>query len=750
MEDFKQQLSCWTDINTDAEFKKELNDCKNEKNRIINNNKHNLKNQNTIQINNNTTSKGNNELSNTDTQKITFDSNGIPTYAKDVYENKVYSNGEYFVNPYNFVSLGEKAYKKEFHKSDELKKDENSKVELLTGVISCVMKAKTPVFIPNTTNDNAFGLAEIESTKKENNKNAKDEHKNYEFFSYNDLSGKNSLNEPKEPIIPGSSIRGVIRSAYEALTDSCMMTYDEPVTSRENKPKNAGILECDTNGTWKLYEAEKFMLKTGKCDKDIGKEYPIYEDKNNRKYIALDEDDKNEKSLYTGDEIMFDEGNIYGYKMPKLAQNIGNGNSTGILLLGEPFGKKHHDSIFTYNSVPKKEVEGDLTRAIEGLLEVLRVYKDPAINRNMNKGHNGYRHYDLNGKKVYPVWYRKDDVGEKIYLSPACISRIAYYYTIPDILQKHGGYDACKSNDIVCQACELFGMAGENSALGSKIRFSDAELTVDCKNKNKYYDKNPVTLDELSSPKPSAVEFYTKQPDEKMGMWDYDSNNGGIEILGRKFYWHSEKYEKYYKNKMPRTNRNITIRPVTKDTEFEFKIYYERITSKELKELIWVLTIGENELEGKQCHKIGGAKPLGFGSIKIVVNEVKGRRILVKNGAIRRESEILDKASVNTFVKETPFTGTAYNEFIKITDFESMKNEYVNYPFGKIIDKKGNVIGTNDEGGHVWFGLNRTAGDKATGISKSIKFTLKEILDDHNLPKLEQPKKEKNKRGTRK
>lgn len=669
--------------------------------------------------------------------------NTKPTYNKDnrKYEKttptsdskkrEVSSNGNYFVNPYNFISHGEKAIKNKTKEKGNHFGDD----KLLTGVINCVLKTKTPIFIPNITNDDAFGLVKIESVKTEESKEAKREekHKSFDFFSYNDLSGKNTKYNPKEPIIPGSSIRGVIRSAFEALTDSCLMTYDKPVTLREAETKVPGILEYE-NGSWKLYEAEKLMIKTGICDRDEGAQYKIEKDEKNNRYIVL-----NEKRKYTGDEIMFGEVDIYRKNVPcKLAKNIGSGEYSGILLLGEPFGiKKHHDSIFTYNDKPKKEVEGDLTRAIEGLTEVLRVYKDPAVNKNLIKGHNGYRHYSLNGKVKYPVWYKK--IGNRLYLSPACISRTACYTTIPDLLQKHGGYDACKNYEKVCAACELFGMVGDNSALGSKIRFSDAKLTDESKNKNEYYDIEPVTLDEMSSPKPAAVEFYTKRPNGNISIWNYDdccANNNCIEILGRKFYWHSENYNKYYKKAIKPNKRNTTIRTVTKDIEFQFNIYYEKITEDELQKLLWVLTIGENEINGKMCHKIGGAKPLGFGSVKIKVNKVKKRKFNFRNGTIVRESKNLDDTYVDTLINNTPFTGTSYDEFIKITDFDYMKNEKINYPFGEIIDNKNNSSKPNSKGGHVWFKLNRI--DGVNEMDKKIKYTL--TFDNPKLPQLKQEK----------
>ncbi len=100
------------------------------------------------------------------------------------------------------------------------KKDNNIKEivknrELISGVIDCTLITKTSIFIPNTTNKNALN---IECEDKE--------HKSYDFFSYEDLN-KISYKDVKEPVIPGSSIRGTIRAIYEALTNSCFSVIDD-------------------------------------------------------------------------------------------------------------------------------------------------------------------------------------------------------------------------------------------------------------------------------------------------------------------------------------------------------------------------------------------------------------------------------------------------------------------------------------------------------------------------------------------
>jgi len=123
-----------------------------------------------------------------------------------------------FVNPYTFIGLGES-------------KSRSSGNGKYTGVLSCTMMTLTPLIIPNAANEHAFSKREqrvVDRWNKKNSSSALREEsgiKSYDFYSYDNPEGDRE-NKKSSPVIPGSSIRGMIRSAYEALTDSCLSTID--------------------------------------------------------------------------------------------------------------------------------------------------------------------------------------------------------------------------------------------------------------------------------------------------------------------------------------------------------------------------------------------------------------------------------------------------------------------------------------------------------------------------------------------
>jgi len=125
-------------------------------------------------------------------EKITFD------------KNKIY-------HPHYFIKPSDKKVDRigAAELVSHVKKQDHEGNELLSGTITCKLTTKGPIFIPDTENDNYFGMEEPGKSEKE-------KHKNYGFFRIN---GKIA--------IPGSSIRGMVSSVFETLTHSCFRVMDE-------------------------------------------------------------------------------------------------------------------------------------------------------------------------------------------------------------------------------------------------------------------------------------------------------------------------------------------------------------------------------------------------------------------------------------------------------------------------------------------------------------------------------------------
>lgn len=510
------------------------------------------------------------------------------------------------------------------------------KEKLYTGKMKCTIHVKTPIIIPD-----------IETEENEN------EHKKYKFMK--DTEGNY--------MIPASSIRGVVRNVFETATDSCFSTLkdDMRITIRSSNPFKPGIL-IKENEKWHLYEAKRYKLKKEVGDDDVGK------------YIKI-----GEKKIYSGSSIKV---SILHNNLKVVGESTEN-NQEYFLVLGEAFSNKKNESVFKIGKdlMISQEI---INKAKEGLETTLEIYRNPSINKNYGDSHRGYKDYERMEKNgCTPVWYQYDDSNRRLYLSMAAIGRKTFVNTLNNIIKVK---KPCKSKKNLCEACMLFGMTGEKEeALGSRIRFTDAKAINDINTEMR-------TLSELGSPKMSYMPFYGKIFRIDDLIRDYDS---GLEIRGRKFYWHSDTWQE---NNAEGNKRNATMELVKEKAKFSFDIFFEGITKKELNKLIWSLNFWENKDNGSLMHKIGHGKPLGFGSVKITVDEILERKYNLQNGYELNEI-LVDYNSEMPINK----TNDSVKDLLFICNYKNRKN--VNYPY--IVKSEEIDFEENDVASHKWFTENK-------------------------------------------
>ena len=129
------------------------------------------------------------------------------------------TSGRRFINPYNFVRLG-----------SDVQREEPSD-GTLSGKITVSLIVKTPLSIPDTDGIKTDVIG----------------HKTYPFFR---VEGK--------PVIPGSQLRGMLRSAYETLSNSCLSVNNNNILSaRHANAGNPGLIQY-RDGAWHLYKAKTF------------------------------------------------------------------------------------------------------------------------------------------------------------------------------------------------------------------------------------------------------------------------------------------------------------------------------------------------------------------------------------------------------------------------------------------------------------------------------------------------------------
>lgn len=550
-----------------------------------------------------------------------------------------------FINPYNFIPL-----------SDTPVRRLETEKSYYTGSITYHLKTRSRLFIPNTSSDKAFSYTPDEKDDPEN------KHKLYDFFSYETLE-EGKVYDKKEdcfqPVIPGSEVRGMLRSIYETLTNSCLSVVDgkKRISKRTVEHFKPAVLKWE-NGRVRLYAAKDTIYRNREdfSDKiysrlnilDGSKVFFSYSKPKN-KFIKPDvieiydaaRELSSTKKLITGYLLK-------GNKGPDIASNnkskciAGENKKCVMLQKGLCVGKnnkaencylaeKHCAHVFY---IPPTE-KGILVN--EDSMDTLKVILEHYTKENSASYEEymiSYKNFINNRTEELPVYYSLFNGSEYILLSPACITKEVYKNTVDTLIKD---YKKCNSKERkLCPACHLFGIVNSDVAQGSKIRFTDLLPVKEFQDRSEYYNAELLTLDPLVAPHLENTEFYLKKParsdkddniegEIEVWFWTYDyytvkMPDGQVivksnqpEISGRKFYWNNFTE---ISNITQKTPFNQTVRTVRSGIDFTGTIYFDKISKKQLSQLLYILNYTS---DGKHGYKLGAGKPLGLGSVELSV-----------------------------------------------------------------------------------------------------------------------------------
>lgn len=164
---------------------------------------------------------------------------------------------------------------------------------------------------------------------------------------------------------------------------------------------------------------------------------------------------------------------------------------------------------------------------------------------------------------------------------------------------------------------------GKERACAGRVFVGDA---VALPGQSKLMSDNIITPQILSSPKPSTFQHYLTQPDQaamdRSKLKHYASATPDETVIrGHKLYWHCRdvkpqdyEYQGSDRDRHDHKKQLTRIQPVRPNAQFTFRVYFENLTDEELGALLWAL-----ELPAGCAHKLGMGKPLGLGSARISV-----------------------------------------------------------------------------------------------------------------------------------
>lgn len=550
----------------------------------------------------------------------------------DVVENE--GSGNKFINPYCFVELGS-------GKKLADKKDRN-----LTGYLDYTLSVQNKIILPGDI------LKDSDS-------------KEYDYFHY-----PNS----KDPVITGSQIRGTVRGIYEALTDSCLGAINEDGVDDLSKRvkmqelrefKKMVLVYSATNNSWYLCKANSINYKNKKNTR-VNEDVYSFTD-GGTTYVAFD-DLIIDKNSITGNNNLKKFSKIIGYN-EKPNYTVG---THSILYIGnekvvedgkslkESAIKQHAIVVFQYTFSTEKKVDDE---TIKNFKDVLKSFT-PAT---------AYKRYldGLNDKIALPVYVKTSN--NHTYISPANMGRIMPYKELSDLYK---GYNQCESKEDACPACSLFGFIGKEN-ITSRVRFLDATLTS-----NSSFNANEHKTLCSMGPHISNTQFY---------MTGDDIDGGKTRIKGRKFYWHNQNCkiiectpDNSKDNDKVKTN-HVVLSKANGKFDFTGRIYFNNLNKNELDKLLFAVSLGNDE---NHMHKLGHAKPYGFGSVKAHIDNLYLRAI--NKETLKIESNNVD---INKYMTSNWSSLTNDNRSITqldyVLNYNTIKNVDIAYPY---INTNGNIF----------------------------------------------------------
>jgi len=503
-------------------------------------------------------------------------------------------------NPYNFIPLGEEPVR------ITAEPPSHRLLQGLSGTIILKLTNETPLLVAQRVNPPEEIPPKLECFK---------------------VDGK--------PVLPGTSLKGMVRSVLEALTNACWVVFDQEALD------------------YRLPGQEALQLKPGRVVRMPGDGQPGQVELMDKAWVAMQGKPNTVKvwhggkwqsvtlatvssDYHSGQEVWVKHIRVNKYRnsqrrvinatfnlVTHISQKPQSGYSRAILkITRQSIDNKKRERAFVFLSSPRPQLFefGD-----EDVAEYNKILAGQMAEWEKRQD------FDLEEKdplNVGHLVYFLPQETQARHLSRVEIPRRPYNQSRGALLPKI--YHRCTDPANLCAACQLFGfVAGINSARG-RISITDA-----------IWQNGPGELEDffplmvLGKPHPTSCNFYLIDPSDSSQVRNYDGlrverrgrlehPEGKVQLRGRKFYYHHpSKGWAAYKCPNPEEHRKhlSEVRPLKPGNSFKFWVHFRNLSKAELGLLLYSLVLEDN-----LRHKLGLGKPLGFGTVKVECLSLKVSR----------------------------------------------------------------------------------------------------------------------------
>lgn len=528
--------------------------------------------------------------------------------------------------PYNFVPLPEAIVP-----AQPLPDRDRYDPERYTGVIHCTLTSETPLYTRAALEGREYG-----------DRQAKDKD---EFF-YVDP-------ETKEPVIPGSSLRGMLRNLVEIVSYS----KPQPVTDKQLFFRTVDISSVgkaygarmsggnpNTQGNYPLAKAG-YMERCGytyyirPAQEIEGTQFYRVTEQIARRVIpglremARPKDAEhwspNKDYEWKRQEVWFrpvppvshlpESRQFYAdvTELSVAAACPGDGWVRGWFIASgwvpskKGGGKRRHWIVGppVEDDAQRREVHDRDIEAYDelgaGLTQIIREMKMSVLPKK-------------EGERIpcfYTFW-QDSEGNERVAFGHTAMFRIPYEWSPRDLLP-----DYLRDSSVTDMAEAIFGWVDDRKGrtIAGRVYVGDAHVTGQTGSLFEVAPHDPPIRSLLSGPKPTTFQHYLTQDDEDpLELHHYgEQERNRTTLRGHKLYWHKDdrlaRRDFHDARARPDSTQHTSLRPVAKGVTFDFDVRFENLAAPELGVLLWGLHVGDQD--GFRL-KIGMGKPLGLGSVR--------------------------------------------------------------------------------------------------------------------------------------
>ncbi len=596
-----------------------------------------------------------------------------------------------FHNPYNFLPAPPRNTNHPELGDHEPAGHHRHHAGLVSGVIRVRMTLKTPLLLPDASKSHEY---------KEDNPalGIKKGHKRFPV----------RVDADDKPLMPPTSVKGMLRSAYEAVTNSRLAVFaghDRELAYRMATNEGLGLVPARVEGDQMvllpgtseigpnrpqgpMYAAWLPRYHRGQLDALLYPDDSLPQHRDAVTCWVVRVEHHSGRFSFWGVRKIFRRGEVTGKPDSQSRQVDGY-----VCITGANIDRKHDERVFFVQG--QDEIRHPLTPTLRrNWGELIRNYRTTHEQALADRERRGQRPDEYLGREPgQTAWsrhvYEPDEdhltdgclcyaalglEGEVAALYPVMISRRLFAVSPEQLLDQ--SLLPAYWNDRLSPADRVFGWVRQTDDRRMKQRPDVDEKVAGVKAYRGNVRVGPVTCESpdaierfgepglplaiLGQPKEQQARFYVAASPIGEAQTDglskeeagYEQGKG---LRGRKVYphhrslpedhWtepitdrtrtpdggHFQEYRRPPLNGQDRDNQNRSIHGWVKpSTTFAFDLHVTNLSPVELGALLWLLMLDEVENQGKppeqrrqHFHRLGGGKPLGFGSVRLDIDGPK-------------------------------------------------------------------------------------------------------------------------------